>query len=130
MFNNILSTSVNTRLCAQHCSSGCTALPAPPCAHKPGSSESAHFGFFIVALLHRQEWLNHWLLVTDPTSSPSPLPEVRGWNRKSKTSNDRVDSPGNQPHPELISKSHLIKKFIPFNTLKILSVLEAVRQKL
>lgn len=37
---------------------------------------------FMEALLHSNDWLNHWPLVVDSTSSPSLLPEDQGWDWK------------------------------------------------
>ena len=40
--------------------------------------QSLSFWAFVEASLHRQDWLNHWPLVIDSASNPSPLPGVWG----------------------------------------------------
>ena len=81
-------------------------LTSPHC-HQPGSSLNPVFlGFLWRPSLHRQEWFS----TADWTQSQPPLPflEVGGWDWKVQTSNPMVGSVGNQPHPGVRTKSHLI----------------------
>lgn len=53
------------------------APPALPQVHQPRSSQtpsSPFFFFFMKASLHRWNWLNHWPLMFNSTSSLSSLP--------------------------------------------------------
>ena len=61
------------------------------------------------ALLH--DWLNHWTLVTDLTSSHSLLPRGLGSGTKS--------SPTISPHPWVGSKSHFPWEFSGFEDKKL-----------
>ena len=49
------------------------------CVHQPRSSPTLPVGVFMETSLHSHDWLNHWPLVTDSTSSSSPLLELWGW---------------------------------------------------
>ena len=52
---------------------------------KKKGSKKLFFGVFMEALLHSNDWLNHWPMVVDSTSSPSLLPEDQGVGLKVPT---------------------------------------------
>ena len=88
-------------------------LPCPrqghPCVHQLGNSPSPAIlgtGVFIeVSLLHH-DWLDHWPLAIDSTSSPSL--EMRGRTATSNPLITRLCLLTTSPYPKLESKSHLI----------------------
>lgn len=56
--------------------------------------------FLTEASLHRYDWLNHWPLVTDSTSSPSSLPGGQwGGTERSNPLITRLVPPTTSPHP-------------------------------
>ena len=76
-------------------------------AHQPGSSpDPGSWGFCMEASLHN--WLSHWPLATESTSSPAVLHGGRGVDWTFPPSNHVVGSPGNQPSSFMFSKIHLI----------------------
>ena len=82
------------------------SMPSPGTSLSPKSGvptlEALHilfFWIFIEASLPRYDWLNHWPLAIDWTSSPSPLHWGQGvrWVGLKVPTYHKVDSPGNQP---------------------------------
>ena len=53
-------------------------LPWSPYIHSSGSFLNLLFWVFMETSLQRQEWLNHWPLVINLSSSPSPHPQTGG----------------------------------------------------
>lgn len=51
---------------------------------------------FMGISLSRHDWLNHWLLVINPTSNPSPLPRVWRVGLQDQPSIHMVSPSGNQ----------------------------------
>ena len=83
--------------------------PLSPSLHQPSSFLNPTFLVSMEASLHRFDWLTLWPLAIDLTSSSYPSPKVRDvgfWGFL--PSNNIVDSMATSPHPELLSKSHLI----------------------
>ena len=71
--------------------------------------QTQSFWVFMMVLLHRHDWLNHWHWPIH-SSSPSPLPTTYGGETES--SNRLITwllLLATGPHPWLLSKSHLTK---------------------
>ena len=80
--------------------------PPSPHAHQSGSPLIPSFlVFFTEASLPSHDWLNHWPLAIDSTSSPSPL---LGGQAGSNSLITWLVLLGTRPHPWVLSKSHLI----------------------
>ena len=81
--------------------------PGLSCVHQPGISPSTIILGVMEASLHRHDWLSHWPLVVDSTSSPSLLPRGWDWDWKFQSSYHKIGSINNQAPS--CSKSNLIK---------------------
>lgn len=77
--------SVLVKLGAQHGSMTKSLFPRGGSSLEKKGSKKLFFGLFMEALLHSNDWLNHWPMVIDSTSSPSLLPEHKGLGLKVPT---------------------------------------------
>ena len=78
------------------------------CSPTQKLSEPCPFWLLMEASLQRHDWLTHWpLVIIQPPALPLST-EDGGGSDSSKPLNHVVGSPGNQPHPLVLSKSHLI----------------------
>lgn len=78
----------------------------------------------MAASLHRHNWLNHWPLVTNSNSSPSPL--LGGQRGGTESSNFLTRTLVTSPHPPVGLESHLInvtKECLALSWLKKFRVL-------
>lgn len=91
-----------------HALSRHTTLPFLSVFTTPETCWIPSFWTFMETSLHRCNWLNHWPLAIDLTSSPSPSLEVRRMGLKFQCSNNLAGSPGILTPSLVLSSSHLI----------------------
>ena len=79
-----------------------------PYVHQLGSCQTLPFWVFMEASSHSHTWSNHWPLVIDSTSSPSPLSGSQGCTTEGSGPQVMwLILLATSPHPYMLSKSHL-----------------------